>query len=197
MASLGELREATALLLQAVELAEEQEHPEWVAHALVPLGEAYRAQHQTRRARQAFSRAAELGDRIGARLWAQLGRAGLGITGVLAGKLADSEMVLQSALSASDGLQYPRARTMLGLGMLELRRGNPRLAEEWACQSIEIAAAAPYTDLLLESQVLRGRALLALERGADARAVLMQVEARARDIGARPLLAQARQALSE
>ncbi|HEX3245094.1 MAG TPA: AAA family ATPase, partial [Chloroflexota bacterium] len=197
LASLGQLREAIALLNQAAQLAEQLEHPEWVAHALVPLGIAYRATRRLRRAQQAFDRAAEVGDRIGARLWAQLGRVGLAFTSMLQGHPADAELSFRTILSAPEGLQYPRARAMTGLGMLELERGNPQLADDWARWSVAICEAAPYIEALLEAQILRGRALAALGDAISAETLLTQVHDQARERGARPLQTQARQALAE
>ena len=66
LATLGNYREALQVLEDAIAQAERMDHPEWIAHALVPLGVALRALRRLGRARQVFRRAAELGDRIGA-----------------------------------------------------------------------------------------------------------------------------------
>ncbi len=76
LASLGHVREAVTLLSDSVELADQLDHPEWVAHALIPFGVVHRSMRRLRKARQAFTRAADLGDQIGAGLWAQLGCVG-------------------------------------------------------------------------------------------------------------------------
>jgi hypothetical protein len=150
-----------------------------------------------RKARQAFTRAADLGDQIGARLWAQLGRVGLGFTALLERKLEEAELSFGAVLDGPEELRYPRARAMTGMGSLELERGNLHLADDWSCSAIEICEAAPYVDALLDAQMLRAHTLLALGMPEDARTLLRQVHSRSRDIGARSMEAQTRRALGE
>ncbi|MFN0071567.1 MAG: AAA family ATPase [Chloroflexota bacterium] len=196
LASLGRFREAASILNEAVHQAEQLEHPEWVAHALVPLGVAYRSLHRLRRARQAFTRAAELGDRIGARLWAQLGRVGLGFTALQEGQFDEAEVCFRTVLSAPEGLQYPRACAMTGLAMLELDRGNPQLADDWVRWSIAISEGAPYMEALLEARIVQGRILVSQGQREAGIVLLEDVQMRARFLGARPLQASARRALA-
>jgi hypothetical protein len=85
---------------------------------------------------------------------------------------------------------------MTGMALVELNRGNAEIADDFVRWSIAISEAAPYTEALLEAQILRGRTLIALNMVEEGLNLLHHVQTRARDLGARSLQAQARRALN-
>lgn len=185
----GEYGRADEALRVALTLAESIEHQEWIVHSCCSLALMYLELLAASEARAQAERALTLAREIGSRYWIRCAAALTSRARALDGDLDGADAVL-------DGLVGPvgTARTCAerlvwwARAELALAQGRPhatlQIVDDLTRSAVGAGPARPIRRLLL----LRGEALTALGRSAEAIEALLTARALASERGARPLL---------
>jgi tetratricopeptide (TPR) repeat protein len=191
LGSQGELGRALETVQQSLDIAEEIEHRQWQTAAHTVLGGNYTCLLAYPQAREHFEQALTLAHEIGSLFWTRIVTGYLASALILSGDINHSEMVLNAAQDPQTPTQTQAQRLMLCARIeLALAKGKPDRALEITDQLI---ASDPNTSEgrnILRVSKLRGEALLALHRTAEAKVELEAAQEIADTLGAKPMFWQ-------
>jgi len=169
LGSQGEYGRALATVQQSLDIAEEIEHRQWQTAAHFVFGGMYSGLLAYAQAREHFEQALALAHEVGSLFWTRMATGYLASTAILLHDLAQAETVLHAALNADTPAQT-MAQRILWCASVELA-----LAQEHPAHALEIidrliASAAQGAEGQSSPRVLklRGEALAALQRPAEA-----------------------------
>jgi len=184
LGSQGEYGQALATGEQSLHIAEEIEHLQWQTAARTVLGGIYSGMLAFSEARDYFAQALSLAREIGSLFWIRLATGYLASAAIALNDTAQAERVLQAALSPGNPMPT-MAQHMLRCAQVELAlaQAQPVRALEIIDQSSASSAPAPEGLRILK---LRGEALAALQRLAEAEFVFNAALEIAQTQGARP-----------
>ena len=189
LGSQGEYRRALKTVQQSLDIAEEIEHRQWQTAAHTVLGGIYNGLLAYPQACKHFEQALMLAQEIGSLFWTRIATGYLASARISQGDLSQAERVLSAALDAQTPTQTMAKRLML-CAQVELA-----LAQGKADRALEITDQLIITDpntsdgrSILRVSKLRGEALLALHRTAEAIVELEAAQEIAATLGASPML---------
>ncbi len=189
LGSQGEFGRALKTVQQCLDIAEEIEHRQWQTAAHTVLGGIYTCLLAYPQAREHFEQALMLAHEIGSLFWTSIATGYLASALISQGDLSQAERVLGAALDAQTPAQTQAQRLMSCARVeLALAKGKPDRALEFTDQLI---ASDPNTSEgrnILRVSKLRGEALLALHRTAEAKVELEAAQEIADTQGASPML---------
>jgi DNA-binding CsgD family transcriptional regulator len=198
-ASFGEFGRGLAHALEALRIANEIGHQQWIAGAYTHLGQIYVLMLQPAAALQALEAARPLVFQLGSAWWIGFNTSYLALACLLRHDLARAESALQEVMPSFDidHLQtgrlprnLPERRMAWAWGQVALAKGKPEAALHIAEQLIESAPGVERTQPIPALLKLKGEALIALHRLDEARGALQAAQHGAQLRGARPLLWQ-------
>lgn len=198
----GEYDRAIPLTREALEQAEEIEHREWTAGSLRLLGAMSLDLLAPHAARKDLEAAYQIARKLGSRAWMRWTAAPLAMARARTSDLSGAVEVLDDAASVGGptpgGLARPGSDALtLGEGKLWLARAEIALMQRRPDTTLEIVdarlaferAANPHDVLgVPRLSLLRGEALVSLERYDEASLALDSARAEATEQGARPML---------
>src|SRR5437763_9847194 len=187
LGSQGEYTHALAACQQSLQIAEEIEHRQWQTAAHVMLGGAYDGLLAHRQASDHFEQALVLAQQVHPLFWTRMATGYLASVSILLHDYARAEALLHTAVSTDTAIQT-MAQRMLCCSSVELAlpQGHPTRALEIIDQLVASAAQGAKGQSSLRVLKLRGEALAALQRPAEAEAALTAAQALAVALGARP-----------
>jgi DNA-binding CsgD family transcriptional regulator/anti-sigma regulatory factor (Ser/Thr protein kinase) len=198
----GEYDRAIPLTREALEQAEEIEHREWTAGSLRLLGAISLDLLAPHAARKDLEAAYQIARKLGSRVWIRWTAAPLAVARARTSDLSGAVEVLDDAANVGgptrDGLARPDSDALtLGERKLWLARAEIALMQRRPDTTLEIVdarlaserAANPHDVLgVPRLSLLRGEALVSLERYDEASLALDSARAEATEQGARPML---------
>jgi tetratricopeptide (TPR) repeat protein len=189
LGSQGEYGRALKTVQQSIDIAEEIEHRQWQTAAHSILGGLYCGLLAIPQALEQFEQALKLAQGIGSLFWMRIASGYLASTLILSGDLTHAEIVLNAAQEPQTATHTQAQRLMLCARIeLALAKGNPARALDITDQLIASDANTSEGRHILRVSKLRGEALLALHRSAEARVELEAAQEIAAILGARPML---------
>jgi tetratricopeptide (TPR) repeat protein len=188
LGSQGEYGRALATVGQSLDIAEEIEHSQWQTAGHFVLGGTYSGLLAYAQAREHCEQALALAREIGSLFWTRIATGYLASTAILLHDLVQAETVLHAALNA-DTAAETMAQRMLWCASVELA-----LAQEQPTRALEIidrliasAAQGAEGESSLRVLKLRGEALAALQRPAEAEVAFKRALEIATTLGMRPM----------
>jgi predicted ATPase/DNA-binding CsgD family transcriptional regulator len=174
LGSQGKYGRALEFVRQSLDIAEEIEHRQWQTAALTVQGGIYCSLLAFPEARASFEQARALASEIGSLFWTRIATGYLVSAAVQAGDLDEAAAVLHAAYG-TDAPAQTMAERMLWCASIELAlaRAEPARALEAIDRLLAPGAPAEERGSLRVLQ-LRGKALLALQRPAEAEASLRE-----------------------
>jgi len=189
LGSQGEYGRALATAQQSLDIAEEIEHRQWQTAAQTVLGGIYHGLFAYPQAREHFEQALTLAHEIGSLFWTRIATGYLASALISQGDISQAERVLSAALDAQTPTQTMAQRLMWCAQVeLALAKGKPERALEITDQLIASDINTSGGRNILRVSKLRGQALLALHRAAEAKVELEAVQEIAATLGASPML---------
>jgi len=189
LGSQGKYTHAFECVQRSIEIADEIEHRQWMAASRCILGVLYFDILALTTAQQHFEQALKLAQEIGSLLWIRIASGYLASTLILSGDFAHTEIVLNAVLDPQTPHQTMAQRLMWCARVeLALQQGNPALALEITDQLIATDPNTSDGRNILRVSKLRGEALVALHRTAEAKVELEAAQKIANALGARPML---------
>ncbi len=187
LGSQGEYSHAVAACQQSLQIAEEIEHRQWQTAAHAMLGGVYTGLLAHRQASDHFEQALVLAQETHSLFWTRVATGYLASVSLLLRDDARAEALLQTALSSDTAIQTMAQRMLCCAAVeLALAQGHPTRALEIIDQLVATAAQVAEGQSSLRVLKLRGEALAALQRPAEAEAALTTAQALAGALGARP-----------
>src|SRR6266566_1214984 len=187
LGSQGEYTHALAACQQSLHIAEEIEHRQWQTAAHVMLGGVYDGLLAHRQASDHFEQALVLAEEMHSLFWTRMATGYLASVSILLHDYARAEALLHTALSPDTAIQTMAQRMLCCASVeLALAQGHPTRAIEIIDQLVASAAQVAEGQSSLRVLKLRGEALAALQRPAEAEAALTAAQALAVMLGARP-----------
>jgi DNA-binding CsgD family transcriptional regulator len=185
----GAYTRATEAARGALRLAEELEHREWIVHAECTLGTLYLDLLALSEARTQYDRAIAAAPKTASLYWMRFSSALAALACVEQGDRARAESLLEGLVDLTRSAQTWAERVVwYAHARLALTRGDPatalRLADELIASEPNATPDRPMRRLVY----LRGEALAALGRMAEAEEVLLAARRSAAEQDARPLL---------
>ena len=173
----------------ALRLAEELEHREWIVYGRCALGTLYLDLLALPEARMQYDRAVAAARETASLYWMRFSAALAALACLEQGDWARAESLLEGLVDLTRAAQTWAERVIwYAHARLALARGGPatalRLVDELIASEPNAAPARPVPRLAY----LRGEALAALGRSAEAEEALLAARQAAADRGARPLL---------
>ena len=188
LGSQGEYGRALETVQQSLNIAEEIEHRQWQTAAQTVLGGIYNGLLAYPQACEHFEQALTLAHEIGSLFWTRIATGYLASALILKGDISQAERVLSAALDTQTPTQTMAQRLMWCAQVeLALARGKPELALEITDQLIASDANTSEGRNILRVSKLRGQALLALHRTAEAKVELEAAKEIAASLGASPM----------
>lgn len=188
LGSQGEYGRALVTVRQSLDIAEEIEHRQWQTAAYTVLGGMYSGLLAYARAREHCEQALALAREIGSLFWTRIATGYLASTAILLHDLAQAETVLDAALNADTPAQTMAQRTLWCASVeLALEQEHPAHALEITDRLIASAAQGAEGQSSLRILKLRGEALAALQRPAEAEVAFKGAQEIARMQGVRPM----------
>ena len=189
LGSQGEYSAALAACLQSLHIAEEIEHHQWQVAAHVMLGGIYSGLLALQKARDHFEQALALAQGTHSLFWIRVATGYLASASILLHDYARAETLLHAALDP-DTLAQTLGQRMVWCASVELAlaQGHPTRALEIIEKLSASGSQATEGQDSLRLLKLRGEALAALQRSAEAEATLSAAQALAVTQGARPML---------
>ena len=188
LSSQGEYGRALETVQQSLNIAEEIEHRQWQTAAQTVLGGIYNGLLAYPQACEHFEQALTLAHEIGSLFWTRIATGYLASALILKGDISQAERVLSAALDTQTPTQTMAQRLMWCAQVeLALARGKPELALEITDQLIASDANTSEGRNILRVSKLRGQALLALHRTAEAKVELEAAKEIAASLGASPM----------
>jgi DNA-binding CsgD family transcriptional regulator len=203
-ASFGEFGRGLAHALEALRIATEIGHQQWIAGAYTHLGQIYVLMLQPTAAIQALEAARPLVFQLGSAWWIGFNTTYLALAYLLQHDLTRAESALREVMPSFDAAlgqsnrlprNLPERRMAWAWGQVALAKGEPDVALRIAEQLIESAPGAEHTQPIPALLKLKGGALMALHRLDEARGALQDGRRGAQLRGAHPLLWQIHAAL--
>jgi DNA-binding CsgD family transcriptional regulator len=189
LSAIGEYGRALATAQEGRLIAEEMEHNEWLTIAHCNLGIIYLDLLLPDAALRHCERAHALARETGSHHLIGLSAAFLACIFIQAGELSRAEALLHEIVEPETPVEtLTQSVSLMAYGELVLRRGEPDLALEIADRLIAWAERSGGAGVMPRLSTLRGEALAALQRAADAEAELRAAQDEARQQYARPLL---------
>ena len=189
LSAIGEYGRALATAQEGRLIAEEMEHKEWLTIAHCNLGIIYLDLLLSDAALRHCERAHALARETGSRHMIGLSAAFLAVHTLQAGEPARAEALLREIVEPGAPVEtLTQSVSLAAYGELALRRGEPDLALEIADRLIAWAERSGGAGVMPRLSKLRGEALAALQRAAEAEADLRAAQDEARQQYARPLL---------
>ena len=187
--------EAIATGRRSLAIADQHEHPWWIAAGAAALGSALVLTGARDEATGLFERGLSAAQRDGAEAYVLRCLAPLAAVTLSPDLVAQADALLAHAASSS-GAWIPGYEAYLSVADAWLQLGEPERARGVLAPLLAVAERAPWTPVLAQTLVVDGGALAALGRPADARAVLRQAARLAADHGMPHVSAGASAALS-
>ena len=209
LGSQGEYTHALAACQQSLHIAEEIDHRQWQTAAHAMLGGVYNGLLAHRQASDHFEQALVLAQEMHSLFWTRMATGHLASVSILLHDYARAEALLHTAtLSGGDTLSGTLSGGEVIQGIISPDTAIQTLAQRMVCcSSVELAIAQGHPthaleiiDRLIASAAqadegqsslrvlkLRGEALAALRRPAEAEAALTAAQALAAALGARPM----------
>jgi len=189
LGSRGDYQHALDLTQQSLEIAQEIEHRQWMTFAHWLLGVLHRDLLAPPLASQHLEQALALAQEIGSLAWIHYASASLASLLLLSHDLAQAESLLDTALDSGVPAHTLAQRLIWSArAELALARGDPGLALDITDRLIASAANMSEERVIPRLWKLRGEALVALHREAEAESVLQAAQAAAHTQGLRPWL---------
>jgi tetratricopeptide (TPR) repeat protein len=189
LGSQSEYGRALKTVQQSLDIAEEIEHRQWQTAAQTVLGGIYNGLLAYPQAREHFEQALTLAHEIGSLFWTRIATGYLASALISLGELSQAERVLSAALDTQTPTQTMAQRLMWCARIeLALAKGNPARALEITDQLIASDPNTSEEQNILRVSKLRGEALLALHRTAEAKVELEGAQEIAATLGASPML---------
>src|SRR5437667_8126570 len=187
LGSQGEYTRALAACQQSLHIAEEIEHRQWQTAAHAMLGGVYDGLLAHRQASDHFEQALVLAQETHSLFWTGMATGYLASVSILLHDYARAGALLYTALSPDTAIQTMAQRMLCCASVeLALAQGHPTRALEIIDQLVASAAQGAEGQSSLRVLKLRGEALAALQRPAEAEAALTAAQALAVALGARP-----------
>ncbi len=187
LGSQGEYTHALAACQQSLHIAEEIEHRQWQTAAHVMLGGVYSGLLAHRQASDHFEQALALAQETHSLFWTRMATGYLASAAIQLHDLAQAETILHATLKADTPAQTTaQCLAWCASAELALAQGHPAHALAITDRLIASAAHADEGQSSLRVLKLRGEALAALQRPAEAEAALIGAQALAVALGARP-----------
>jgi len=188
LGSQGEYDQALAAGQQSLHIAEEIEHRQWQTAAHAMLGGMYTGLLAHQQARDHFEQALVLAQETHSLFWTRMATGYLASVSILLHDLAQAEKLLHAALSP-DTLAETTTQRMLWCASVELAlaQGYPARALEIIDRLVASAAQAAPGQSSLRVLKLRGEALAALQRPAEAEIAFEASQEMAKAQGVRPM----------
>jgi DNA-binding CsgD family transcriptional regulator len=194
----GEYAHALEMGETALAVAEDIEHRQWVGGAHAALGMLYLDLLALNAARPHLEEALALARAVGSRVWVGLTSAYLALVYGAQGKLEPAEAILDEVLGSDAPMQTQGQRLCwYARGEVALRRGKAETALSIAEGLIASAANLTAETVIPHLWKLRGEALAALHRAAEAETMLRAARDEAQGRGLPPLLWRIRIALGK
>ncbi len=188
LGSQGEYGRAFEAVSQSLNSAEEIEHRQWQTAAPTVLGGMYSGLLAYPQAREHFEHALALAREMGSLFWTRLATAYLASVTILLHDLAQAEKILHAALSRDTPTETMAQRLAWCASVeLALAQGQPTRALEIIEQLITSGPQAARGQSSLRVLKLRGEALVALQRPAEAEAAFKAAQELAAAQGVRPM----------
>jgi len=183
----GEYARALEVVQAGLALAEQFEHQQWMTFGHEELGVLYLDLLALPEASQHLEQAQALAQEIGSWHWLHAASGFLASTYVLRQDLTRAESILDAALAPDSPMQTMGQRLMWAArAELALARGDPGLALDITEQLIASAANLSSERVIPHLWKLRGEALAALHRTAEAETMLRAAQEAAHVQGLRP-----------
>ncbi|HKF36707.1 MAG TPA: tetratricopeptide repeat protein, partial [Ktedonobacteraceae bacterium] len=181
--SQGEYERALATARQSLDIAEEIEHRQWQTAAHTVLGGLYSGLLAYPQAREHFEQALALARETGSLFWTRLATGHLASVAIRLHDLAGAEQLLHAALGPDTPAQT-MAQRMLRCASVEmaLAKGHPKSALE-IIEKLDSEQGGQHS---LRVSQLRGEALAALQRPAEAEIAFEAAQEIATTQGVRP-----------
>jgi tetratricopeptide (TPR) repeat protein len=174
---------------EAMRLASEIEHRQWMALAHFGLGHAHLLLHETGTAITHLESALALARELHSTWWIEMSSTYLARACLAASDLARAHMLLDAAGDgAPHGHDFARRQIRWVLAELSLVQRQPETALAIAQDLLTSAPGGPDRQAIPLLHLLRGEALLALRRGAEAIEALERAQQGAEERDHRPLL---------
>ena len=188
LGSQGEYGRALATAQQSLGIAEEIEHHQWQTAAQTVLGGIYKGLLAYPQACEHFEQALSLAHEIGSLFWTRIATGYLASALISKGDLSQAERVLSTALDTQTPTQTQSQRLMWCAQVeLALAKGKFERALEITDQLIASDTNTSEGRNILRVSKLRGQALLALHRTAEAKVELEAAQEIAASLGASPM----------
>ena len=185
----GEYARALEMAQAGLAVAEEIEHRQWISGAHAALGMLYLDLLALNAARPHLEQALALARAVGSRVWVGLTSGYLASVYAAQGKLELAEATLNDMLESDTPMQTQSQRLCWYMrGELNLRRGKAETALHIAEGLIASAANVTAETVIPRLWKLRGEALAALRRTAEAETMLLAARDEAQARGLPPLL---------
>jgi DNA-binding CsgD family transcriptional regulator len=185
----GEYARALERAQSGLAVAEEIEHRQWISGAHAALGMLYLDLLALNAARPHLEQALALASALGSRVWVGLTSGYLASVYAAQGKLELAEATLNDVLESDTPMQTQSQRLCWYMrGELTLRRGKAETALYIAEELVASAANVTAETVIPRLWKLRGEALAALRRTAEAETMLRAARDEAQARGLPPLL---------
>ncbi len=185
----GEYAQALDMAQAGLALAEQIEHTQWITFGNWILGTLYLDLLVLPQARASLERALTLAHEVGSWNWIRIVSAFLASAYLLQNDLAQADSILAAALEADAAMQTIGQRLVWAARTdLALARGDPGLALDITDRLIASAANLSDERVIPRLWKLRGEALAALHRTAEAESMLRAAQEAAHAQGFRPWL---------
>ncbi|MGE3267788.1 MAG: helix-turn-helix transcriptional regulator [Chloroflexota bacterium] len=185
----GAYARALETALEAQHVAEALEHREWMVYARNSLGTIYLDLLAVSEAESLFNRAVEMSWASGSRYWIRFSSAGAALACVEQGDYGRAALLLEGLVDLSRPAQTWAERAVWYVhARLALSRGDPATALRLIDLLIASDQHAAQGQVLCRPTYVRGEALAALGRPAEAEAALQIARRKAAGRDARPLL---------
>lgn len=195
-ASFGELGTGLRHAKEALRIATDIQHAQWTAGAYLGLGVTYLLLREANLAIQALEAGLGVAADIGSAWWTGNLRAYLALACLLKGAVPRAEAVLQAGIAREQASRNaPERRMIWAWGEVALAQGDPEEALRLVEHLLDTTPGPTTTQPIPQLLYLRGKALLALQRGPEAMQVLEEAKRGALARQERPLLWQIHGAL--
>jgi DNA-binding CsgD family transcriptional regulator/predicted negative regulator of RcsB-dependent stress response len=185
----GEYARALEVAQRGLAIAEEIEHRQWMTAGHRTLGALYLDLLALSEARQHLEQALALAQEIGSRFWARIASGFLALVSLAQHDVTRAESLLNSALGPDDPAQTVGQRLVwYARAELALARNDPQLALHITDQLLASAANMSEERVIPRLWKLRGEALVALHREAEAEKMLRAAQDAAHAQGLQPWL---------
>jgi tetratricopeptide (TPR) repeat protein len=188
LGSRGEYERAFEATRQSLQIAEEIEHRQWQTAAHSILGGMYSGLLAYPQAREHFEQTLALAREMGSLFWMRIATGYLVSVAIMLHDLAQAEKLLHAALSPDTPAETMGQRMVWCASVeLALAQGHPTHALEIIDRLIASAAQGAEGRSSLRVSKLRGEALAALQRPAEAETAFESAREIARTQGVRPM----------